>query len=726
VAGKVVHPKNIVIHDGEDPYLVVAADKGTAHLSDTANSVAQEQGFWLDDAFASGGSHGYDHKVVGITAKGAWVCVRRHFYELGVDPETDIITAVGIGDMAGDVFGNGLLLSKTIKLLAAFNHMHIFVDPDPDPERSWAERNRLFELPRSKWSDYDPTIISEGGGVFDRYAKEIKLSPQMRKVLATDAQTLSGEQMIKHILRADVDLLWNGGIGTYFKARFETHADASDPANDNVRIDADRLRARVIGEGGNLGLTQAARVEAAQRGTRLYTDAIDNSGGVDMSDHEVNLKILFAQLMADGKMTRSERNELLERVEGEVADKVLANNYNQALVLSCDFERSRQELPAFVRLIEDLENRDLMHAMAEGMPDGVELARRAQAKQGLTRPELAKLTPFVKMEVYDSMREDEAFTGIFVDRAFRSYWPKEVLERCGEAINDHQLKKEIAATVLSNLVVDQAGATFFNETVAASGHSITEVALAYLLAMELLDTRNIYKRFDALVPNMRAGVHIRVRNEMHNALDVLTHWLLTEHVDLDDPESVLTQLKKPFVAYRKSLPDPLPLTDRREHARRVVWYRTRNIPDDLGLQLAGFIYWTRAGDVARLAEKADVSVRTAAHVLNQIGSTTHIHTAFKLIRGADPSDRFERSAMDLLRSELRHLRHGLTLRALAARRSKRETVRTTVSRFRSTHQHTLARILDTARYIHRAKATGIAPAVTLSHRIKELLDDSAD
>jgi glutamate dehydrogenase len=724
VAGQVVHPAGMRVLDGEDPYLVVAADKGTAHQADAANAIAQEQGYWLDDAFASGGSQGYDPKGIGITARGAWVCAQRHFYELGIDPVTEPVTVVGIGDMSGDVFGNGMLLSRSLRLQAAFDHRHIFVDPDPDPEASWQERKRLFDLPHSSWNDYDRAVLSEGGGVFERKSREIPLSPQLRRMLNTELDHASGESLIQLILKKEVDLLWNGGIGTYVKASWEGHAAASDPENDSVRINADKLRARVVAEGGNLGLTQAARVEAAGRGVRLNTDAIDNSGGVDMSDHEVNLKILCAAAMAEGRLDRAERNALLEQVEERVAEMVLRDNHSHAVLLSRDFERSRHELPNFVRLIEDLEARAWLSSEQEGLPDGVELARRQQARQGLLRPELAKLAAFVKMEVYRALLEDPTFDGPLVQRALHDYWPAEVLERLGDAIDEHQLSREISATVITNRIVDEAGVTFFNEVTAATGRSPTQVAFAYLLAMDLLEAPRLFAEFDALVPKIRAGVHVRVRNEMHDALEEMVRWLLAENIDVRDPEGASSRLGVPFDAFRRALPGPLPLSDRREHARRIVWFRTRRIPEPLATQLASFSYQVRAGDVALLVESTRVSVRAGAELLNQIGSSTNIHTAFRLLRSADVSDRFQRSAMDLLRSELRHLRHDLTLTALEVSgngNGERESVRKTVARFRSEHAESLHGIMDTAKYIQRAKATGIAPAVTLLHRIRALL-----
>ena len=404
VDGAIVKPANVVCHDGDDPYLVVAADKGTAHLSDSANAISKAYGFWLGDAFASGGSVGFDHKKVGITARGAWVLVRRHFAEMGIDPYSEAFTCVGIGDMGGDVFGNGLIESPHARLLAAFNHLHIFLDPNPNTEASAAERDRLFKAGRAGgWDNYDTSIISTGGGVFDRMAKSITLSDEAKAMLGIEEDEVQPETVVNHILKMDVDLLWNGGIGTYVKASNQTHSDADDRSNNNVRIDAPELRARIIGEGGNLGMTQDARIEADIHGVRLNTDFIDNSAGVDMSDHEVNLKILLDPIVARGDLSQDGRDSLLEQITEEVAALVLANNDAHGRQLSRDQIRSQRDIFYFGRAISFIERQFSRSARSLNLPDAAELQVRAAEGRGLTRPELSVLSAWVKMFVYNQL-----------------------------------------------------------------------------------------------------------------------------------------------------------------------------------------------------------------------------------------------------------------------------------------------------------------------------------
>ena len=476
VDGQILHPPEVVRHDGDDPYLVVAADKGTAHLSDTANSVSAQYGFWLGDAFASGGGAGYDHKRMGITAKGAWECVRHHFHLLGRDIQREPFTAVGIGDMAGDVFGNGALLSPELRLIAAFNHVHIFIDPDPDPVASFAERKRLFGLPRSTWRDYDATLISAGGGIFDRAARAIPVSPQMRAVLGLEGDTASGEEVIRKILTAPVDLLYNGGIGTYVKAGAETDVQVADRANDRVRVDAARVRAKVIGEGGNLGLTQKARLEYWAGGGLLNTDAVDNSGGVDTSDHEVNIKILMNVLIKKGAVKgREERNRILAQMTDEVAELVLDDNRNQARAITLDNLRSRERYEEFVAFIEDCVASGMLNRADESIPGRDELLHSPQRERGLPRPLLAVLLGYVKMSAFQKLLETDFPDSPAAQPWLDVYFPAR-LQPFRAHFAEHTLRREIIATVAVNRLVNEAGVTFLwrllNDTKAELGELV--------------------------------------------------------------------------------------------------------------------------------------------------------------------------------------------------------------------------------------------------------------
>jgi len=486
-SARIVPPERVVRHDGDDPYLVVAADKGTAHLSDVANRVAGEAGFWLGDAFASGGSNGYDHKECAITARGAWLCACRHFAELGRDPDRESYTVVGIGDMSGDVFGNGLLLMRRARLVAAFDHRHVFIDPDPDPEQSWLERKRLFALPRSSWADYAREKLSAGGGVYERGAKRIALSTQAQRALATPADALSGEELIRAILRAPVDLLWNGGIGTYVKASAEPHEAAGDRANDGVRVDARELRAGIVVEGGNLGLTQAARVELARAGVRLDTDAIHNSGGVDLSDHEVNYKILLASSVADGSLEAGERNAVLRACVDDAAQDVLRHNESQSLCLSQDALRAAESPDRIADAADFLVRFAELDAALEGLPDRAQLVARVEsggAASAWTRPELAILLGYTKLCAKRSLAGSSVLDHPALVPLLHGYFPPRLRDM--RAVEQHRLRREITALSLVNRVIDHAGVTLVPELTRALGCEPAEVVAAWWSADELL------------------------------------------------------------------------------------------------------------------------------------------------------------------------------------------------------------------------------------------------
>ena len=487
VDGEVEHPEGILPYkEADDAYLVVAADKGTAHLSDTANAISAEHGFWLDDAFASGGSNGYDHKKTGITARGAWEVSKRSFHELGLDPEEDVVTAVGVGDMSGDVFGNGLLRSKTIKLVAAFNHMHIFIDPDPDPARSFEERKRLFELPRSTWEDYDKAVMSEGAGVFNRKTKELDLSPQARRLLGIPGDAVvGGDAVIAAVLKLSVDLLWMGGIGTYVKSKDETHAEVGDKANDSVRVNAVDLRCRVLGEGANLAITERGRVEFAKGGGQNYNAFLDNSGGVDVSDHEVNIKILFAPLLASGKVSRDARNQLLEDCEDEVVEMVLDNNRAQSRMVSFDVLRSRIDAFRYSRALRYLSEAVPFDPDAFAMPSDEELQSRRRRGLGLYKHEAAVLCAHAKMLAYRELLDDDPLPDDLVDHAVQDYFPKRVLDLAGpEAVHGHLLRREIATTMLINRIVDWSGGSMLAEVALSTAKPLRDVVLAHLYAVQ--------------------------------------------------------------------------------------------------------------------------------------------------------------------------------------------------------------------------------------------------
>ena len=542
VKGQPVPPPDVVRRDGDDPYLVVAADKGTAHLSDTANEVSQQQGFWLSDAFASGGSNGYDHKIVGITARGAWESVKRLFWEKGVDIQSEPVTVAGVGDMSGDVFGNGMLLSRCLKVVGAFDHRHIFLDPDPDPEISFVERERLFNLPRSAWSDYNSDLISEGGGVFPRNAKEIALAPRLREMLGVEAESLSGEEMIRALLSTEVDLIWNGGIGTYVKSSGETHPDVGDPNNDAVRIDAPQFRAKVVGEGGNLGFTQSARIDIDLGGGSIHTDAIDNAGGVNMSDQEVNLKILLGALMDAGAIPDQEaRNRLLNELEDSVTETVIRANFRQVMMISMDRLRSKDNVEPFIRLVDMLAREAGMDRRTEAIPNHQRLRQNHAEGKGMPRPVLAVQLAYTKMSLYKRLIQSDLIDEPSMDRYYRSYFPQRLHEDFDLGEVRHPLRREIIATVATNIVVDQAGMAFVPETANYAGVSWPEVVRAYLQADTMVNGGAFREQIYAQVTRLPAETQYQLLTALEDLLAEMVRWLLFQPSEGEGNEAAQAQ-----------------------------------------------------------------------------------------------------------------------------------------------------------------------------------------
>jgi glutamate dehydrogenase len=518
VEGKVTHPPEVVRQDGDDPYLVVAADKGTAHLSDTANNISYQYGFWLGDAFASGGKTGYDHKKIGITARGTWECVKHHFRNLGIDVQKEPFTVCGIGDMSGDVFGNGMLLSRTTRLVAAFNHVHIFVDPDPDPETSYRERERLFSLPRSTWRDYDISAISPGGGIFERSARAIRLSPQMRTLLNIEAETPSGEEVIRRILTAPVDLLYNGGIGTYVKATDETDSEVGDRNNDRVRVNAAEVRARVVGEGGNRGFTQKGRIEYWMHGGLINTDALDNSGGVDTSDHEVNIKILLDMLVKKGIIkSKQARDQILLEMTEEVAALVLIDNENQSRALSLDAVRSAARYEDFVNLIDEMRINGILGHLNSEIPTRAELLRNSRKESGLPRPLLADLLGYTKMWGFDKVLHSDLPDHELAQPFLQAYFPKRMRRDFSEHFSEHPLRREIIATAVVNHAVNNGGIALLPRLISASKKGLSEAVLAYLAADREMDAASLRQR--ALESGLTADAEHAALLQIENSLE---------------------------------------------------------------------------------------------------------------------------------------------------------------------------------------------------------------
>lgn len=654
VDGCVVPPARVIRYDGDDPYLVVAADKGTATFSDLANAVARSYGFWLDDAFASGGSVGFDHKAMGITARGAWESVKRHFRELGVDTQREDITVAGIGDMSGDVFGNGMLLSEHLRLVAAFDHRHIFVDPDPDPARSFAERHRLFALPRSSWAEYDPALISAGGGVWPRSAKQIPVSPQLRAALALadEAEVVTPAELIRAILLAPVDLLWFGGIGTYVKATEESHADVGDRANDAIRIDGSRLRARVVGEGGNLGMTQRGRVEAARRGIHVNTDAVDNSAGVDTSDHEVNLKILLTDLVRHGGMTMAERDAVLAEMTDEVAGQVLADNHAQNSVLG--FLRLRSEsrsLQAYVRTMHALEDRGLLDRELECLPGDEELAARTGPGVALTSPELSVLMAYVKL----ALKQDIAAAALLGDPWCRAellgYFPARIRAERADLAERHPLRREIITNRIANSLVNLGGITFVQRVVEETGADAGAIARAFLIAREVFDIPGVMRQVDDLDGRVSPTAQTDVIDQARRLLARATRWFLLERPGEAGIAAEIDRYRPLVARHAARIGDLLRGDERERFVLRRDQLVAEGLPEELAATTAGLLDAYALLDVVDLAGAGAVAADTLVPLHFAVSQRFGIDRVLRHIAALPRDDRWDALARSALRSD---------------------------------------------------------------------------
>ncbi|HVK56605.1 MAG TPA: NAD-glutamate dehydrogenase [Burkholderiales bacterium] len=614
VGGNVVPPKDVVRHDPDDPYLVVAADKGTASFSDIANAVSAEYGFWLGDAFASGGSVGYDHKKMGITAKGAWEAVKRHFREIGIDTQTTDFTAVGIGDMSGDVFGNGLLLSKHIRLVAAFDHRHIFLDPNPDTAASFVERERLFVLPRSSWADYDATKISQGGGVFPRGAKSIAISPEVKSALAISEDALTPVELMRAILKAPVDLLYNGGIGCYVKSASQTNAEVGDRANDAIRVNGRDLRCRVVAEGGNLGFTQLGRIEYALKGGRLNTDAIDNSAGVDCSDHEVNIKIMLGAIVADGELTEKQRNKLLAEMTDEVGGLVLQDNYYQTQSLSVTTLNAQRLLGSQARLMKHLEKVGRLNRAVEYLPTEEEIAERRTKGQGLTRPESAVLLAYSKMALYDELLTSQLLDDGYISSTLPEYFPRVLRERYAEPMSRHPLRREIIATVIVNGMINRVGSTFLNQLQEDTGAAAWEVVRGYILVRDVFGLNDVWQAIEALDNKVAADVQSRMFLGIGRVVTRAALWFLRRRRE-QYPIADVLQVFQPGVAAistrLKHLLSPDDLKALSEAEKGLV---DAGVPADLATRVASLDSLYSVLDIVEASMESGRSVELVAAV----------------------------------------------------------------------------------------------------------------
>ncbi|MFO1153738.1 MAG: NAD-glutamate dehydrogenase [Rhodospirillales bacterium] len=612
VAGGIVPPPRVVRVDGDDPYLVVAADKGTATFSDIANGIAQAYGFWLGDAFASGGSQGYDHKQMGITARGAWESVKRHFREMGHDIQTQPFSVVGVGDMSGDVFGNGMLLSPAIRLLAAFDHRHIFVDPSPDPAVSLAERQRLFRLPRSSWADYAPSLLSAGGQVFDRRAKVCVLTPEIRQRFAIAKDRLTPVELIRILLEAEVDLLWFGGIGTYVKASHESHGDVGDRGNDPVRVDADRLRCKVVGEGANLGVTQFARIEFGARGGRINTDFIDNSAGVDCSDHEVNIKILLDAVVAEGGVDGEERNRLLVEMTEEVAGLVLHDNYAQTQAISLIAAEGAAALDSQARLIRSLERQGRLNRTVDVMPDEEALAERGQARLGLTRPEIAVLFSTCKIWLADEILASDLPDDPHLAGDIVRYFPQPMQARFRAAIGTHRLRRELIATMITNSLINRVGGTFITDVAEKTGATPVDIARAYIVARDVFAVRSLWHGIEGLDGKVDWAVQVRLYGTVFRLIERATRWFLRHGSQPLDISVSVAAFDTAVAHLAERLEEVVPDAVRAQIADSTRQETVIGVPADLARRVAMLPLLPAATDLVRMAAATGASLDSVA------------------------------------------------------------------------------------------------------------------
>ncbi|HBL27631.1 MAG TPA: NAD-glutamate dehydrogenase, partial [Acidobacteria bacterium] len=668
-------PQNVVRRDGDDPYLVVAADKGTATFSDIANGISQDYGFWLGDAFASGGSVGYDHKEMAITSRGAWEGIKRHFREL--DPARDIekeeFTCAGVGDMSGDVFGNGLLRSRFTRLVAAFDHRHIFLDPAPDPARSFTERERMFKLERSSWADYDRSILSPGGGIFERTLRSIPVSPEVRELLGLTVDQVAPNELIQAILKAPVDLLFFGGIGTFVKASTESHADAKDRTSDALRVDACELRAKVIGEGANLALTQRARIEFAQGGGRINTDFLDNSAGVDCSDHEVNIKILLNQVERSGRLARADRDRLIASLTDEVGELVLRDNYLQTQAITVTHALGYHLLDRQARFMRSLEREGRIHRKLDVLPDEDELAERTRLRQGFTRPELAVLLANAKIALYDALLPSDLPDDPFLQEDLRLYFPTRLRELYPAEIGRHRLSREIIATAVTNSIINRTGVAFVYEMSDKTGEPVPEIARAYVIAREVFKLRDFWSAVEALDNRVPAAAQALMLTEAGRLIDRATAWFLRE---AGKPLSIGDQLKacENVGEVGAHLDELLSPADRAQLAERTALFTGQGVPEGLARQAASLVTWLApALDMVRIARDKNLSPLQVGRTYFAVGERFGFDRIREAAARLSQDKALDKQAITAITDDLASLQATLTRRIVATADGQAET-----------------------------------------------------
>jgi glutamate dehydrogenase len=713
---EIVPPVDVVRHDQDDPYLVVAADKGTATFSDIANGVSKDYGFWMGDAFASGGSVGYDHKKMGITARGAWESVKRHFREMGRDIQTEPFTVVGIGAMFGDVFGNGMLLSEQTKLVAAFSGEHIFLDPDPDPARSYKERQRLFDLEGSTWADYNTKLISKGGGVWSRNAKSIELSPEVQKLLDVSSKVMAPSELMRAMLLAPVDLFWNGGIGTYVKASWESDAEVGDRANDPVRVDGRDMRVRVVGEGGNLGLTQAGRIEYAMHGGRINTDAIDNSGGVDCSDREVNIKILLNAAVVEQDLTEKQRNELLVSMTDEVSRQVIRDNYRHTRAISVTEAQASKRFEEQAAFIRHLERSGQLNRKLEGLPDEEAIAERHRAGLGLTRPELSVLLSYAKIVLYNDLLDSDLPDDDHLSSELFGYFPAALHERFGERMQSHRLHREIIATVVTNSVINRMGPTFVFRVKEETGAPASEVARAYSAAREIFSTRPLWKEIEALDNRVSTEIQIQMMISSCRLVGRATLWILR---NISSPLSVASLMER-FTPGAEllsiHLKEALPARERKQLQAAARPYVRGGVPAELAKRVASLGRLFASLDVTEVASATGESLKRVASLYYALGEQLALPWLLDRINQMDVSDHWQSMARAALREDVNAVQGALTHNVINAFGDAKR-IEDALSLWRSTN---CGRIHHWLQMLSDFNSTGQVEIAMLSVALREL------
>lgn len=727
VDGSPRHPRRTVIWDDPDPYLVVAADKGTATFSDIANEISTSLGFWLGDAFASGGSAGYDHKKMGITARGAWVAVQRHFREMGINVQTDPVSVIGVGDMSGDVFGNGMLLSKTIRLKAAFNHMHIFIDPEPgDPEANWEERKRLFELPRSTWDDYNKELISKGGGVYSRSAKKIDLSAEVKALLKIDADTLTPNDLIREILKSEADLLWFGGIGTYVKSREESNLDVGDKTNDSVRINAADLNVKVVGEGANLGVTQAGRIAFARKGGRINSDAIDNSAGVDSSDHEVNIKILLKNAIESGKLAEADRNDLLASMTDDVAQLVLKHNYSQTGALTVAEASADNDLDSHERLMERLENEGILDRAVEILPRPEEIRNLHEQGKGLTRPELAVLMAYAKITLFDEIVATNIPDDEFLKDSLEHYFPAAV-HKYPDAMENHRLRREIIATQLANDTVNLGGITFVHRVRESAGTETAPIIRAFVAAQVIFGLKPLLAKIDGLDNIVPADIQTELRLDIINALRRQVFWLAKTRPANISISELIGLYKQGVHTLQAAGIETLSPFEKDKLEKRVTNLVGRGTPEDIAKDVALVQALTSATDIVDLSDRTQTDINMTARIFSAIGEKFGFDRLRYNAVSLRPDQHWDRLAVRGLVETLLGQQHALTERLTRHTENKIEDYSQAIGEVEAyigQNKESFDRLMALLTDIEKAGAWTFAKLVLIANAIRSFIDET--